>query len=402
MNTADITFIIVSTAMVFFMTPGLALLYGGLARKKNVITMLLQCFIAIGVVSVVWAVCGFTLAYGNSVNGLFGDMSYAFMHNVGLAPNAVCDNIPFLLFFSFQLVFAIITPAIIAGAVAERFSFKAYILLLVLWSILIYAPAAHQIWGGGFLAGTLGVMDFAGGIVVHMSAGFSSLAAAIALGQRRDLDYRPCNMAYVTIGAGIVWAGWFFFNGGSALAANGTAVLAMTNSLLGSATAMLAWMLVSYARTKSITLLDGLLGGIAGLIVVTPMAGYVGPQIALFVGILGGIVSYFSVQFRTKMGWDDTMDVWALHGMSGLLGILLLGIFADPTYTGGSAGLLYGGGIMPLGKQFLGALISGAYFFIVTYVMVKLLVKFAGGRISPEMEDEGLDSAYHHENLYNE
>lgn len=402
MNTADITFIIVSTAMVFFMTPGLALLYGGLARKKNVITMMLQCFIAIGVVSVVWAVCGFTIAYGNDVGGLFGDLSYGFMRHVGLEPNPLCENIPFLLFFSFQLVFAIITPAIIAGAVAERFSFKAYILLLIFWSILVYAPAAHQIWGGGFLSTTLGVMDFAGGIAVHMSAGFSSLAAAIALGQRRELDYRPCNMAYVTIGAAIVWAGWFFFNGGSALAANGTAVLAMTNSLLGSATAMLAWMLISYARTRSITLLDGLLGGIAGLIVVTPMAGYVAPMVALFAGILGGLTSYGCVQFRTKKGWDDTMDVWALHGMSGLLGILLVGIFADPTYTGGAAGLLYGGGILPLCKQLLGAAVSGVYFFLITFVMVKLLVKFAGGRISPELEDEGLDSGYHHEQLYND
>lgn len=401
MNSGDITFLMISTALVFFMTPGLALLYGGLARKKNVISMMLQCFIAIGVVTVVWCVCGFTIAYGNDMGGIIGDFSYALMNNVSVDANHMCANVPFILFFCFQLAFAIITPAIIAGAVAERFSFPAYIGLLILWSILVYAPAAHQLWGGGFFSSVLGVKDFAGGIVVHMSAGFSSLAAAIALGARRDLDYRPCNMAYVAIGTGILWAGWFFFNGGSALTADGIAALALSNSLLASATAMLSWMLISYAKTKSVTLLDGLLGGLAGLIVVTPMAGFVQPGIALIVGIFGGLLSYGCVQFRTARGWDDTMDVWALHGMSGLLGILLVGVFADPSLTGGAAGLIYGGGFSLFGSQLLGALISGVYFFVITFVIIKVLMKVAHGRISPELEDEGLDSGYHHENLYN-
>lgn len=401
MNNGDITFLMISTAFVFFMTPGLALLYGGLARRKNVVSMMLQCFIAIGVVTVVWCVCGFTLAYGNDTAGLIGDFSYALMNNVSINANPMCPNVPFILFFCFQLAFAIITPAIIAGAVAERFSFPAYLWLLILWSILVYAPAAHQLWGGGFFSSVLGVKDFAGGIVVHMSAGFSSLAAAITLGARRDLDYRPCNMAYVAIGTGILWAGWFFFNGGSALSANGTAALALSNSLLASATAMLSWMLFSYVKTKAITLLDGLLGGLAGLIVVTPMAGFVQPGIALIVGIFGGLLSYGCVQFRTARGWDDTMDVWALHGMSGLLGILLVGVFADPSLTGDAAGLLYGGGLALLGSQCLGALISGVYFFLITFAIVKVLMKTAHARIKPELEKEGLDSGYHHENLYN-
>lgn len=401
MNNGDITFLMISTAMVFFMTPGLALLYGGLARKKNVISMMIQCFIAIGVVTVVWCLCGFTLAYGNDVGGIIGDFSYGLMHNVSIEANPLCPNVPFILFFCFQLAFAIITPAIIAGAVAERFSFPAYIWLLILWSILVYAPAAHQVWGGGFFTTVLGVKDFAGGIAVHMSAGFSSLAAVIALGARRDLDYRPFNMAYVAIGTAILWAGWFFFNGGSALAANSTAALALSNSLLASATAMLSWTLIAYAKTKSSTLLDGLLGGLAGLIVVTPMAGFVQPGIALIVGVFGGLLSYGCVQFRTTRGWDDTMDVWALHGMSGLLGILLVGVFADPSLTGGTAGLIYGGGFSLLGSQCLGAVLSGLYFFIITFILVKVLMKVAHGRIKPELEDEGLDSGYHHENLYN-
>lgn len=402
MNTADITFIFVSAAFVFFMTPGLALLYGGLARKKNVVSLMLQSYIAIGVVTVVWAVCGFTIAYGNDVAGLFGDFSYAMLNNVSIEANPLSENIPFILFFSFQLAFAIITPAIIAGAVAERFSFKAYIWLLIIWSILVYAPAAHQIWGGGFLSAVLGVKDFAGGIVVHMSAGFSSLAAVIALGNRKELDYRPFNMGYVAIGTAILWAGWFFFNGGSALAANETAALAMSNSLISSATAMIAWTLIAYKRSGSVTLLDGLLGGLAGLIVVTPMAGFVSPQIAFLAGILGGLMSYGSVQFRMARNWDDTMDVWALHGMSGFLGILLVGIFADPSLTGDAAGLLYGGGFSLFGKQLLGALIAGVYFFVITYVIVKILVKTCGGRISAELEEQGLDEGYHHEKLYNE
>ena len=235
-----------------------------------------------------------------------------------------------------------------------------------------------------------------------MSAGFSSLAAVIALGNRKELDYRPFNMGYVAIGTAILWAGWFFFNGGSALAANETAALAMSNSLISSATAMIAWTLIAYKRSGSVTLLDGLLGGLAGLIVVTPMAGFVSPQIAFLAGILGGLMSYGSVQFRMARNWDDTMDVWALHGMSGFLGILLVGIFADPSLTGDAAGLLYGGGFSLFGKQLLGALIAGVYFFVITYVIVKILVKTCGGRISAELEEQGLDEGYHHEKLYNE
>lgn len=401
MNSGDTAFMLLSTLMVFFMTPGLAIFYGGLVRRKNVVSLMIQTFIAIGVVTVIWFICGFTIAYGNDVGGVIGDFSYAFFNGVSIAPNALADNIPFVLFCAFQLVFAIITPAIISGAVAERFSFKAYIILLAAWSILVYAPFAHQIWGGGFLS-QIGVMDFAGGIVVHMAAGFSSLAAALAIGKRKKLDYTPCNMAYVAIGTGILWAGWFCFNGGSALAANGTAALAMSNTLFASATAMLAWVLIAYSHTKKVTLLDSLLGGVAGLIVITPMAGYVSPWVALVVGVLGAAVSYFSMQYRMAKEWDDTLDVWALHGMSGLLGILLLGLFANPAYTQGAAGLFYGGGVALLGKQFLGALIAGAYAFIVTYLIVKVLKTTCKARVSDEMEEEGFDKAYHGESLYND
>jgi len=401
MNTGDTSFVLLSTTMVFFMTPGLALFYGGLVRKKNAVSLMIQCLIAIGVVTVVWAVCGFTIAYGGDCGGVIGDMSYAFLHNVTALPGAFASNIPFVLFCAFQLVFAIITPAIIAGGVAERFSFKAYIILLVVWSILVYAPFAHQVWGGGFLA-QFGVKDFAGGIVVHMAAGFSSLAAALAIGKRKVLDYTPCNMAYVAIGGGILWAGWLCFNGGSALAANGTAGLAMGNTIFASATAMLSWVVISYIRSGHVTLLDSILGGVAGLIVVTPMAGYVQPWAAMAAGILGGAFSYGCMQFRMAREWDDTLDVWALHGMSGLLGLLLVGIFADPSCTGDAAGLIYGGGFALLGKQAVGVCYAAVYSFAVTFVIVKILKKFCSARVSDKIEDEGFDKAYHAEKLYND
>lgn len=397
MNNIDIVFIIICTIFVFFMTPGLAIFYGGLVRRRNVVGIMTQCYVSIGIVSVLWAICGFSFAFGTDCGGIVGGGSFVLLKNVGIETNAaLIPNLPLVLFFVFQLSFAIITPALIAGAVAERMDFKAYCLFIGLWLLFIYSPVAHWVWGQGFLA-NMGVIDFAGGLVIHLSAGVSSLVAAVVLGARKRMDFTPCNMAYVSIGAGILWAGWFAFNAGSALAANTTAALAVCNTLLASGSALCVWLMVSCVCYRRITLLDSLIGGIAGLIVVTPMAGYIQPLFSLPVGAIGAVACFLAIRAREKFGYDDTLDVWALHGVGGSLGVVLAGVFADP-YVAPVAGLLHGNP-----RQFLLQLMAVAtvaiYSVIATFVILKAVNMVVKIRISPKNEELGIDAAIHHETL---
>lgn len=398
MNNIDIVFIIICTIFVFFMTPGLALFYGGLVRRRNVVGIMEQCYVSIGVVSVLWAIWGFSIAFGADKCGIIGGGSFMFLRNVGVEANAgLVPNLPLVLFFVFQLAFAIITPALIAGAVAERMDFKAYCLFIGLWVLLVYSPIAHWVWGGGFLS-KMGVIDFAGGLVIHLSAGISSLVAAIVLGARKHMDFTPCNMAYVSIGAGILWAGWFAFNSGSALAANAAASLAVCNTLLSSGAALCVWLAVSWVCCHRITLLDSLIGGIAGLIVITPMAGYVQPTLSLPVGAIGAVACFFAIRAREKFGYDDTLDVWALHGVGGALGVALAGLFADPTVAP-AAGLLYGGSRQLL-LQLTGVAAVAFYSVIATFIILKAINMVTKLRLSPEYEDIGIDASIHKEALY--
>lgn len=398
MNAGDTVFIMICTIFVFFMTPGLAIFYAGLVRKKNAVGIMEHCFIAIPIVSIIWAICGFSLAFGTDMGGFLGGFDFLLMKNITVSGNpSVAPNLPFILFFVFQLAFAIITPALIAGAVAERVSLRAYCIFIGLWSLVVYSPVIHMVWGGGILA-QMGVLDFAGGLPIHLSAGASSYVAARMLGARINDDSTPCNMAYVAAGTGILWAGWFAFNGGSALAANSNAALAIANTLLASASGAFGWLLLSRNSQKKITLLDTLIGGVAGLIVITPMAGYVDPIMSLPVGIVGAMASFLAVRFRIARKLDDTLDVWALHGVAGALGVILAGVFANPDFAS-SAGIMYGN-FSQVGIQAGAAAAVALYSAAATYILLKAISLFTPLRVSSDDEQKGLDTAIHSECLY--
>jgi len=390
MSTTDISFIIICTIFVFFMTPGLAIFYGGLVRRKNMVGIMEQSFISIGITSILWAILGFSLVFGKDINGIIGDASFFCMMGVEIAPHvSIASNIPFVLFFVFQLAFAIITPALISGAIAERTCFKAYAIFIGAWLLFVYSPVAHWVWGGGNLA-QKGVLDFAGGLVIHLTAGVSAIAAVIIIGPRKEINNTPCNMGYVSIGAGILWAGWFAFNGGSALAANTTAALAVANTLIASSSGMLGWLLLGRLLSEKMTLLDILFGGIAGLIIITPMAGYVDLWCSLPVGFFGGIVCSSAVRFRTARGWDDTLDVWALHGIGGASGVILTGVFANPVLAP-AGGILYGNASQ-LAIQIISVVQVTVYSFVLTIVLLRVIAFFTPLRLSEIDENIGFDN----------
>lgn len=400
-NAGDTGFILICAALVCLMTPGLAFFYGGLVRRKNVLTIMMQSFISMGVVTLIWVVCGFSLAFGSDVHGIIGNFQYAFLRGVGLAPSSVYGpTIPFVAFFVFQLMFAVITPALITGAFADRFSFKGYLVFLVVWSLLVYIPIVHWVWGGGFLQ-KLGVIDFAGGLTVHASAGIAALASAIFLGKRTiqpGESTAPHDITYVALGTGLLWFGWFGFNGGSALAANGTAAAAVTNTFIAGAAAMVAWLWISTVYEKHASLTAALTGAIAGCAVITPASGYVEPWAALIIGLAAGMVCYYAVRIHAKSGVDDALDVWSVHGVGGVLGTLLAGIFAVKS-VGGASGLIDGNP-----RQFLVELLAVAivlaYSFVLTFGMLKVINLFVPIRVSKEEEVRGLDLCLHGECAY--
>ncbi|NCB19990.1 MAG: ammonium transporter, partial [Bacteroidia bacterium] len=340
--------------------------------------------------SILWAIFGFSLAYGNDVHGIIGDSSFLFMLGVGITPHAsIASNIPFVLFFVFQLAFAIITPALISGAIAERTCFKAYTVFIATWLLFVYSPVVHWVWGGGYLA-QKGVLDFAGGLVIHLTAGVSAIAAVIMIGPRKEIDNTPCAMGYVSIGAGILWAGWFAFNGGSALAANTTAAIAVANTLIASSSGIFGWLVIGRLFSEKMTLLDILFGGIAGLIIITPMAGYVDLWCSLPVGFIGGIVCSSAVRFRTARGWDDTLDVWALHGIGGASGVILTGVFANPVLAP-AGGILYGNASQ-LAIQIISVVQVTVYSFVLTIVLLRVIAFFTPLRLSEIDENIGFDN----------
>lgn len=390
MNAPDISFIVICTIFVFFMTPGLAIFYGGLVKRKNMVGIMEQSFISIGITSILWAIFGFSLAYGNDVHGIIGDASFLFTLGVGITPHAsIASNIPFVLFFVFQLAFAIITPALISGAIAERTCLKAYTVFIATWLLFVYSPVVHWVWGGGYLE-QKGVLDFAGGLVIHLTAGVSAIAAVIMIGPRKEIDNTPCAMGYVSIGAGILWAGWFAFNGGSALAADTTAAIAVANTLIASSSGIFGWLVIGRLFSEKMTLLDMLFGGIAGLIIITPMAGYVDLWCSLPVGFIGGIVCSSAVRFRTARGWDDTLDVWALHGIGGASGVILTGVFANPVLAP-AGGILYGNASQ-FAIQTISVVQVTVYSFVLTIVLLRVIAFFTPLRLSEIDENIGFDN----------
>jgi Amt family ammonium transporter len=394
------------------MTPGLAFFYGGLVRRKNVLAIMMQSFISMGVVTIIWVSVGFSLAFGGTnpvthqqwaLNGIIGNFDYVFLHHVGVAPNPLYDpSIPFLAFFAFQEMFAIITPALITGAFADRVNFKSYLLFLVGWSLLIYIPFVHWVWGGGFLM-QWGLRDFAGGIVVHLSAGFAALASVFVVGKRvlqPGEKLAPHNVAFVALGTGLLWFGWFGFNAGSAGAANGQAAVAFVNTDIAASFGMLTWLFLAWYREKKPSMTGAMVGAVAGLACVTPAAGFVDPWAAAVIGTSAGAICYGACVFRARMGWDDALDVWGCHGVGGALGVVLTGVFSVAAFAGiAGPGLAYGGAHL-FGVQMVGVAITIPYAFGVTWLILKFVNMFVPVRVSLEEELQGLDEVEHGEVAY--
>ncbi len=396
---ASTALVLLSTALVFIMTPGLAFFYGGLVRRKNVLSIMMQSFISLGIVTIIWVFGGFSLAFGGDIGGVIGDLRYFVLNGVGFDPmNGMV--IPALAFYLYQSMFAIITPALITGAFADRVNFKSYLIFLVFWSILVYIPLAHWIWGGGFLA-QMGVVDFAGGIVVHISAGFAALASVFIVGKRKILKEeknQPHNITYVALGTGLLWFGWFGFNGGSALVANGVAAIAFVNTDIAGSLAMVTWLLISWIHEGKPSMTGALTGAVAGLATITPGAGYVEPWAAAIIGVLAAFTCYGAIQLRMKWNWDDALDVWACHGVGGLLGSILVGVFAVSSVNGISG--LIEGNTHQFAIQVFAALLTATFAFSATWLILKIINVFTPVRVSDAVEVNGLDEGQFGEQAY--
>lgn len=400
---ASTALVLISAALVFIMTPGLAFFYGGLVRRKNVLSIMMQSFMSMGVVTIIWVIFGFSLAFAKDHGGIIGDLRYFGLNGVGFDPGVVGGTkqvIPLLSFFFFQEMFAVITPALITGAFADRVNFKSYLIFLVFWSVLVYIPIAHWVWGGGFLA-QLGVIDFAGGTVVHMSAGFAALASVFIVGRRKLLPNEPTqphNITYVALGTGLLWFGWFGFNGGSALVANGLASAAFVNTDVAASIAMITWLFISWVHEGRPSLTGALTGSVAGLATITPAAGYVQPWAAAIIGVLAAFLCYGAIQLRIKLNWDDALDVWGCHGVGGTLGVILTGVFAVSAINGVSG--LIEGNVHQFGVQVLAAVVVIVYSFSLTWLILKIQNHFMPVRVPDEVELKGLDESELGEKAY--
>jgi len=405
-NAGDIAWVLIATALVMFMTPGLALFYGGMVRAKNVLGMLMQNFFALGIVTVLWAVICYSLAFGGT-GSFIGNLDFAFFKDVATkAPPGLSElPIPPLLFSGYQMMFAIITPALITGAIADRMRFKAWVWFIGIWVVIVYSPVAHWVFSPeGWLFKT-GALDFAGGAVVHINAGIAALAAVLILGKRRGWPQHPMpphSLPLTLIGTGILWFGWFGFNAGSSLAASGQAAQAFMNTFLAAAAAGLVWVITEWLRDGKPTNLGAASGIVAGLVAITPAAGYVSGGAPLAIGGIAGLVCCYAVKLKSKAGYDDALDVVGVHLVGGLVGSLLIGFFANPEFFDGSfeEGIFYGGGAGLLGEQALANLAAMVWSFIITFGIMLVLKKTIGVRVSPQDEADGLDYSQHAESAY--
>jgi ammonium transporter, Amt family len=402
-NSGDTAFVLLSAALVALMTPGLAFFYGGLVRRKNFLAIMMQSFISMGIVTFIWVAVGYSMAFsGNILGGFIGNLDWAFLNGVGEAPGPWAPTIPAVAHFTYQEMFAIITPALITGAFADRVNFKSYLKFLVLWSLFVYVPFVHWLWGGGFLA-AWGALDFAGGMVVHVSAGMAALASVWVVGARkfgpgeRSIAH---NIAFVALGTGLLWFGWFGFNGGSALAANGVAAQAFVNTDIAGSIAMCTWLFITWWKDGKPSLIGAFTGAVAGLACVTPAAGYIPTWSAFVIGLLAGSVCYFAVKLKERMKWDDALDVWAAHGVGGIMGSILLGVFASTAINSAGADGLLRGNAEFLGIQVAAVAIVATYSFVGTWLILKILDKFERVRVPDAVERKGLDSEIHGEAAY--
>jgi Amt family ammonium transporter len=399
-NAADVAFVLICTALVFLMTPGLAFFYGGMVHRKNVLSTMIKSVVAAGVITVLWVVVGFSLAFGDTIGGIIGNpATFFFFQGVNSGP--AWGTIPLSLFAVFQLMFAIITPGLVVGAVAERIRFTSYILFIVLFALFVYSPLAHWTWSpDGFLL-KMGVLDFAGGTVVHISAGMAALAGALVLKRRKShIEHRevpPANIPYVLIGTGLLWFGWFGFNAGSALGANSLAVSAFLTTNIAAGAAGLSWMFFDVSRGKKPSVLGFCIGAVVGLVAITPGAGFVSIPSSIFIGVIAAVISNLAVSWKQKTSLDDTLDVFPCHGVGGIVGMLLTGVFATKTVNpAGVDGLLYGNPGFFL-TQLKGAVIVIVFSFVMSFVIFKLINLVQPIRVTSEEEEEGLDASQHNE-----
>ncbi|MDB5238524.1 MAG: ammonium transporter [Candidatus Kaiserbacteria bacterium] len=403
-NSGDTAWMLASTALVMIMTPAVGFFYGGMVSSKNIVSVLKQSMVILALISVQWVLVGYSLAFGPDVHGLIGDFSFFGLRGVGFAPDAnYAGTIPALVFMAFQAMFAIITPALIIGAFVERIKFRTLVVFTLLWSTLVYDPIAHWVWSPSGWLHAMGALDFAGGTVVHMSAGFSALAAAMLVGKRIQAKTLSSagNVPFVILGAGLLWFGWFGFNAGSALTSGALAASAFVVTNTAAAAAALTWVMLSWAENKKPSALAAAIGAVCGLVAITPASGYVGPIAAIAIGILTGVVTYIAVHIRGRsIRIDDSLDVWAGHGIGGLTGAVLTGVFAEKAInSAGNNGLLFGNAHQ-LGVQLIAVIAAGAYAFIATYIILKVLSFFMPLRVSSEDEEAGLDLSTHGESGY--
>jgi len=400
-DTGTTTFMILSTSLVMLMTPGLAFFYGGLAGKRNILGIMMQTFVSLGITTIMWIAFGYSLCFSGGEGGIFGNFDYAFLSNIPFdTPYSGADGeYPEFIFIAYQMMFAIITPALITGAFVNRVTFKAYLIFLIFWQIFVYYPFVHMVWGGGLLA-EWGVLDFAGGIVVHATAGFAALASVFYVGRRKDTISPPNSIPLVAIGTGLLWFGWYGFNAGSELRVDAITTTAFLNTDVAASFAAITWLIIEWIREGKPKFVGLLTGAVAGLATITPAAGFVPIWAAILIGIAAGAVCYIAVHYKNRWGWDDALDVWGVHGIGGFLGTVLLGVFASEAINGQS-GLIEGNSSFFF-KEVVAVAASAAYAFIFTYVMLIVINFITKVKVSESDEDLGLDAALHGERAYDE
>lgn len=398
-DSGSTTFMILCTSLVMLMTPGLAFFYGGLAGKRNILGIMVQTFVSLGVTTIMWVTIGYSLCFSGGEGGIIGNLDLAFLK--GIAFDDAFDNgkYPIYIFVAYQMMFAIITPALITGAFINRVTFKAYLIFLVAWQIFVYYPFVHMVWGGGLMA-QWGVLDFAGGIVVHATAGFAALASVFYVGKRRDTNSPPNSIPLVAIGTGLLWFGWYGFNAGSELDVDAISTLAFLNTDVAASFAAITWLVIEWIKEGQPKFVGLLTGAVAGLATITPAAGFVPLWAAMIIGIAAGAVCFFAVQMKNKLGWDDALDVWGVHGIGGMLGTILLGVFAF-SYINGQSGLLEGNTSFFL-KEVVAVLISAVYAFGFTYLMLVIINLITPVKTTDQEEEIGIDQALHGEKAYDE
>ncbi|MEI7981544.1 MAG: ammonium transporter [Bacteroidota bacterium] len=401
LETGSTGFMLLAASLVMLMTPGLALFYGGLATKRNILGIMIQSFVSLGWTTVLWVIFGYSLCFSGGEGGIIGNLDKVFLQGIRIDSMYSNGKIPELVFVAYQMMFAIITPALITGAFVNRVNFKAYFIFLTVWQILVYYPFVHMIWGGGLLA-QWGVLDFAGGIVVHATAGFAALASVFYVGARGDKNSTPNSIPLVAIGSGLLWFGWYGFNAGSEVAVDFVTSLAFLNTDIAASFATMAWLFVEWTQERKPKFVGLLTGSIAGLATITPCAGFVPLWSSPLIGIAAGLTCYYAVRFKNRMKWDDALDVWGVHGVGGVLGTILLGIFAAKTVNpAGTDGLILGGAAF-FGKQIVAVAGAAIYAFLFTYVMLIIINYITPVKVSESIEKEGLDAAIHGERAYDE